>query len=219
MLLGGCGGATVAPNTNTQVRVIDALKTTGNVGVDVNGDFNFFANNIGYGTIQPYGLASNQSQQVIAVSHGTSNVVVPAQTLTFAQNTKTTILLTGTQGSGSFPPTLTTISDNTAPPAAGDWKLRLINASQFTGGAVDIYVLAPAADINVSSPIASSIGYGGAITYVEMQVVGARNVKIVPAGQKAPILVNLSVNPAAGDVRTLLLLDNGGNISSTLLSD
>lgn len=219
LLLSGCGGGSTTSNQNTSVRVLDELHTSGNVGVDVNGDFNFFANDLGFDTLTSYGAASNNLQQVVVVQHGTSTVVVPAQTFQFAQNTKTTLLLTGTEGNGSFPPTIVAVSDDTAAPSANDWKLRLIQTSQLTGGAVDVYVLPPAGNINTASPVRSNIDFAQVSSFVEMTVNGAQVIKIVPAGQKAPILFSINLTPATGDIRTLLLKDSGANIAGVLLTN
>lgn len=214
-LMGGCGGKSVASNSNTLVRVIDAMQTTGNSPVNVNGDFTFFGNGIVFGQVTNYGSASNQQMQVSVVRSG-NGVQLAEGTFTFAPNTKTTLLLTGSEGnSTNFVPTITALTDNTSHPANGDFKVRIINASQIANGPVDLYLLPDQAALNTASPVISGVDYGTASNYVEALVNTGSNpapfvVAIVPTGQKAPLIAPFfNYIPVNGEVDTIFLHDNG----------
>ncbi len=214
----GCGGADVAAsNLNTKVRVIDAMATAGNATVNVNGDFTFFGNDIAYGAVNTYNPASN-TQQIVTVLRSTNSDLLAEGTFQFNQNTKTTLFLSGQEGSGSNPPSIIAVSDNTSNPSAGDFRIRVLHGSIQAGGSVDIYVLTPSQNINAASPLSNSpASYGGASAFVELAAGTPIAIKITPTGQKAPILATFSVTPTSGDLDTVFLSDSGTSVSGTLL--
>jgi hypothetical protein len=216
--LAGCGGADVAAsNLNTKVRVIDAMATAGNATVNVNGDFTFFGNDIAYGAVNAYNPASN-TQQIVTVLRSTNSDLLAQGTFQFNQNTKTTLFLSGQEGSSGNPPSIIAVADNTSNPSTGDFKIRVLHGSILAGGSVDIYVLTPSQNINAASPLSNSpSAYGAASAFVELAAGTPIVIKITPTGQKAPVLATFSVTPTNGDLDTVFLYDSGTSVAGSLL--
>ena len=115
------------------------------------------------------------------------------------------------------------VPDDNGAPAAGNVKMRFVNASP-AAGSVDIYVTAPAADIATATPDVADLDFGSATAYLE-KAAGTYRVRVTTAGTKTVIL-NIGqtagtappspVIPAlpalaAGAIRTIAILDKSGS--------
>lgn len=115
------------------------------------------------------------------------------------------------------------LPDDNGAPAAGNVKLRFVNASP-AAGSVDIYVTAPAADITTATPTVSSLNYASATAYLEKPA-GTYRVRVTTTSTKTVILDITQtagtappspVIPAlpaltAGSIRTIAILDKTGS--------
>jgi hypothetical protein len=112
------------------------------------------------------------------------------------------------------------LTDNNAPPAAGNVKLRAVNAATAAGN-VDVYITAPGADILTISPTIAALAPRTASAYVE-RAAGAVQVRFTTAGTKTVVRDVSIAALAAGAIRTVVLLEaaaGGTPLTSSVLTD
>jgi hypothetical protein len=113
------------------------------------------------------------------------------------------------------------LTDANAAPAAGNAKLRAVNATAATN--VDVYITSPTADILTISPTFAGLAPRAASAYVERSA-GAARVRFTSAGTKT-VVRDISLTAAAlpaGGIRTVLLLEaaaGGTPLTSAVLVD
>jgi hypothetical protein len=101
-------------------------------------------------------------------------------------------------------------------PAAGQAKVRVVHVAAAPG-AVSVYVTAGNADLSTATPVAPSVAFGAASSYVTLAS-GTYRVRVTPAGNPGTVLLDTGNIPlGAGSVRTLMLTDApGGGLPTTL---
>jgi hypothetical protein len=110
------------------------------------------------------------------------------------------------------------LTDDNSAPASGDFKLRIINASPDFGN-LDAYITAPGAGISGATPSVNSLGFQAASSYQSL-VAGSYEVYFSFAGQQVIAVDSGQFTFTAGQVRTLVLVDNfGSGFTSALLAD
>ncbi len=110
--------------------------------------------------------------------------------------------------------------DDNSAPAAGKFRLRVINSSP-AAQALDVYVTAPGADLAAATPAVSNLLPEAASAYLE-QTAGTVQVRFTTTGTKTVVHDGGNVVATAGKVRTMVLLDkNGGGLplQSGVLND
>ena len=120
---------------------------------------------------------------------------------------------------GSALVTALVLADNNAPPAAGNVKLRAVNATAASN--VDVYITAPSADILTIPPTIAALGPRTASSYVE-RAAGTVQVRFTTAGTKTVVRDVSIAALAAGAIRTVVLLEaaaGGPPLTSTVLTD
>jgi trimeric autotransporter adhesin len=132
-----------------------------------------------------------------------------------AANADHTVLAVG----GATISALVLTDDNTAP-AAGNVKLRAVNAATAAGN-VDVYVTAPGAAIAAIAPTFAGVAPRAASGYLE-RAAGAIQVRFTTAGTKT-VIRDVSLGTlAAGTIRTVVLLEaaaGGTPLTSSVLTD
>lgn len=121
---------------------------------------------------------------------------------------------------GSTTVTALVLADNNTAPAAGNVKIRAVNAANAAGN-VDVYVTAQGADIAAIAPTFAAVAPRTASGYLE-RAAGAIQVRFTTAGTKT-VVRDISIAAlAAGAIRTVVLLEAAaGNtpLTSAVLTD
>lgn len=113
---------------------------------------------------------------------------------------------------------MTLLTDDNSAPASGDFKLRIINASPDFGN-LDAYVTAPGAGISGATPSVTSLAFQAASSYQSLAA-GSYEVYFTIAGQQVIAVDSGQFTFSAGQIRTLVLLDNfGSGFTFALLAD
>lgn len=123
-------------------------------------------------------------------------------------------------GIGPGNPAALVLTDNNTAPAAGNVKIRAVNAATVTGN-VDVYVTAPGADIAAIAPTFAGVAPRAASGYLE-RAAGAIQVRFTTAGTKT-VVRDVSLGTlAAGAIRSVVLLEaaaGGTPLTSAVLTD
>ncbi len=208
----GCGSSSSTTNP-AQVRAMNASPVQQNI--------NLLVDNI---TLQT-GVISQSAGAYTAETPGSHSVQVEAsgsttplvtQNLTFNSGTSYTLLAVEPSfGSSSL--ILTSLTDDNSAPTSGDLKLRIINASPEFGN-LDAYVTAPGAGIS-GGPSVSNLAFQAASSYMTLPA-GNYEVYFTIAGRQVISVDSGQFSFAAGQIRTLVLMDNfGSGFTSALLAD
>jgi len=171
------------------------------------------ASNVAYGTSTGYQTVKSGSQQVVIEPSGSSTALL-TQSISFSSGTDTTVIASNFSSSLAA---LVLADDNSAP-ASGNFKLRIVNSAPGLGPA-DVYIVAPATDINTVSPTLSGLGFDSASGYQSLTA-GSYQIILTPAGQKFPAVDTGSLSLGSGQVRTFVGLNSqGGGFSYAMLQD
>ena len=133
-----------------------------------------------------------------------------------AQNVDHTVIAVG---SGTAITSLVLTDNNTAP-AAGNVKLRAVNAATAAGN-VDVYITASTTDILTIPPTIAGLAPRTASAYVERPA-GAFRVRFTTAGTKTVVRDVSIAALSAGAIRTVVLLEaaaGGTPLTSATLTD
>jgi hypothetical protein len=215
LLAVGCGSS-----TDSRFRYVQAATVPpGNVDVEV--DSKTVLTSIGFGQTPTYQKVSSGSHTVGIFLSGTTTNPAFSGTVSFASG-DTTLLSINPFSSIA----LAAYTDDNTAPASGDFKLRIIHASP-TSGNVDLYIVTPPGSISGLSPQKQNLafsptGSGNATSYFSFAA-GNYEVVMTQAGTQNPIpLLDATYTFTAGQIRTILILDNssgGGAWSQLELSD
>jgi hypothetical protein len=203
------------------VRYINALADTGRVDVRMvdQVEWSATANALNFRQAIEHHPTEAKARHIKVFSFASNNVNVVSQvlvdtTISFAANTKTTLLLTGSARAGTAH--FVVIDD--APPAlaANQIAVRAVNAST---GAIDAYVVTLPADAITGTPTAANVAVNTASPYVT-RAVGNVALRVTdpgsttanasaagPAGSPNPIGTPGTFFPSAG-------VNNGGSAFS-----
>jgi hypothetical protein len=206
VLIAGCGGG-----GKTRFRLMNAVPDESNLEVLVNSAS--VANNVAYGTSTGYQTVKSGSQQVVVEPSGTSTALL-TQSISFSSGTDTTVIASNFSSSIAA---LVLADDNSAP-ASGDFKIRMVNSAPGLGPA-DVYIVAPATDLNTVSPTLTNLGFDSASGYQSLAA-GSYEVVLTPVGQKFPAIDTGSLSFSSGQVRTFVGLNSqAGGFSYAMLPD
>jgi hypothetical protein len=145
---------------------------------------------------------------------GVVQQVLVDTTITFAENTKTTLLLTGSSRAGTAK--FVVIDDAPPTPGAAEIAVRTVNAST---GAIDAYVVTAPTDPIAGSPTAANVAVNAPSAYI-IRATGDAALRVTdsgsptpnasaagPVGSPNPIGAPGTYNPSAG-------VNNGGSAFS-----
>lgn len=204
-----------------RLRFVNALPDTSKVPVNVRVAGVPFAVNVAYG-----GVAPAAANPYFPVLEGTRDLAVRRtldtsikvldMTVTVESGTDYTVLAIG--------PTATVtglvLQDDNSVPAAGQVKLRFVNASP-SAPSVDVYITAPAASIATIPPDESGLSFQEASSYF-VRPAASYQVRFTTAGTKTVVRDITIPVLATGAIRTVVLLDRaagGTPLTSALLTD
>jgi hypothetical protein len=199
-----------------RIRFLHAVSGAGAVNVTVDGVP--LGANLAYAAAAPgaqYYPAYVGARQFAVRRTADTSVHVLDASVTVAANTDQTVIGVG---SGATTTALV-LTDNNAPPAAGNIKVRAVNAT--AAATVDVYVTAQDASIATMAPTFANLAPRTASAYVE-RAAGAFQVRFTTAGTKT-VVRDVSVSAVgAGGIRTVVLLEaatGGTPFTSATLTD
>jgi hypothetical protein len=167
---------------------------------------------VAYGAASPYVSVSTGSRNLQAEATGTTNIVASA-TASVASKAFYTFMTLNNPGCGATPAVFT---DNNATPSAGNFNLRVINAS---AGLLtqDVYVVLQGTPL--TNP--TTLSCGSASGYYSLATGQTYEVAFTPVGNPNFTNFQTVVTENALAVRTLVLLDvaNGSGQEAPVLTD
>lgn len=170
------------------------------------------SSDLAYGTSTGYQSIKSGSHQVAIEPAGASNTLLQ-QSISFASGSDTTVIASNFSSNIA---NLVLVDDNSAP-TSGDFKIRIVNAAPGLGPA-DVYIVAPATDLNTVSPTVSNLAFGAAAGYQSLTA-GSYEVVLTPVGEKFAAVDTGSLTFAAGQVRTFVGLNSPSGFTDTILQD
>jgi hypothetical protein len=171
----GNGVVTVA-STKSNLRIVNLIPNAGNP-IDVQLDFANFAPGLAFQSLLQYQQINAGTHSIQAVVEGAiSNLIL--QTVAALGEANYTYIMFGpiTAPVGQL------YDDTFLDPGAGNFNLRAINSAAGIG-AVDVYLTAPGADLNLVSPTVAGIAYSG-LTGFGTVPIGNLELRVTPAGSK-----------------------------------
>lgn len=203
----GCG------SSSTQIRFVHAADGAGNVDVLI--DTKSVSTNLPYSNSTSYIKASSGTRTIEVRPTGTTADLVKV-TPTLAGGSSSTAIVVNTPSI-----TLSIFTDDNSNPPSGDAKLRIINAAQ-NAGPMDPYLISPGSGISGVSPSAPTIAFNSSTQKYLTPAAGSYEIVLTQAGTQNIIVDTGSSSPlslGAGQVRTLVAIDNLGNTPFVFLSD
>ena len=176
--------------------------------------------NIAYGAPAPapptlyYAAYTGNRQLAVRKTADTSIHVLDAP-VAIAANADHTVLAVGSPTTAAL-----VLTDNNVAPAAGNVKVRAVNAAS-AAGTVDVYVTAPGASITAIAPTFAGLAPRTPSAYLE-RAAGAIQVRFTTAGTKTVVRDVSLGTVAAGAIRTVVLLEaaaGGTPLTSAVLTD
>ncbi|MGH9516821.1 MAG: DUF4397 domain-containing protein [Terriglobales bacterium] len=193
----GCG------SSSTQVRLLNAM--------DGQTSINLVVGNSTLATGVAFGAASSYT----SVGSGSQTIEIQANSATLFNQTVSIASGHNTVLATNSGPTVFT--DNKTTPSSGNIQIRAINASTSLGTA-DVYVIAPGIDISTVNPTFSALAYQSASSYATVAA-GSYQIEFAQAGSKNELINSNAVSFSAGQIRTVVALDNpSGGFTTAVLS-
>jgi hypothetical protein len=210
IFMAGCGSSSKG---TAQLRLMDASTTQQNINLIVDNATVQTAVVSMSASAYASEPAGNHALQIEA--YATTNALV-SQNVSLADANYYTVLATP-PSAGSSSLNMTLLTDDNSAPAAGKFKLRIINAAPNFENA-DAYVGAPGMGAT-GTPAVSKLAFQAASSYLTLPA-GNYEVYFTRPGQQIIYVDSGQFTFASGQVRTLVLMDNfGGGFTSALLAD
>lgn len=203
----GCGSS----SGDAKIRLVNAMPDEGSLDLLI--DTKSAATGVAYGAASSYVSISSGSRQSQVEATGSTTVIIDRTDNVGSGNSLTLVSL-----NFSFNPSNVLLTDDNSSPTAGNFKLRVVNASPGMGPQ-DVYIVTDGTDIGSVDATIPGLGFGSASGY-SSQVAGDYRVFFTTPGQKFVNLDSGKLTFAAGQVRTVLGLNNPvGAFEATLLTD
>jgi hypothetical protein len=184
------------------VRAIDASYIAPAVDFEVEGTL--IAQNIGQGTITPYGTLPSSNNALIQVTAATGGMAVVTSNGTLLAGHQHSVFLTD-NGVAPNGYEVTVLEDQQIPAAAGHSAFRFLNQAPKTG-AVDVYMIPSGTTLANTIPIVTALPVGGTAGYISFTSQTVTMV-ITPTGLLTPKYTSATLGLAGGEVRTVLIVD------------
>jgi len=184
------------------VRVIDASYIAPAVDVEVEGAL--IANNIGQGTITPYGTLPASTNALIQVTAATGGAALVTSNGTLLAGHQHSVFLTD-NGAAPTSYEVTVLEDQQIPAAAGHSAFRFLNQAPKTG-AVDVYMIPSGATMANTIPLVTALPVGATAGYISFTSQTVTMV-ITPTGLTTPKYTSTPLALTGGEVRTVLIVD------------
>lgn len=207
LVASGCGGG----GSQAKLRVMNASPNTS--GADVLIDAKTVASGIGYGSNSGYLSVDSGSRHLQIETSGTTTILLD-QTMSLNSDSQTTYIATNFASSISG----LVLTDNSTAPASGNATLRVVNAAPSLGS-VDVYVVAPGADLVASTPVIRSLALSATTDYQTLTA-GSYEVVMTVPGSTFALIDTGTLSLTSGQNRTVVALNGvSGGFTATLLAD
>lgn len=194
----GCG------SSSTKIRLLNAM--------DGQTSINLVVDNSTVATGVAFGAASSYS----STESGSHTIEIQANSATLFNQTLNVGSGNNTVLATNSGPTI--FADNKTTPSSGNIQIRVINASTSLGTA-DVYVVASGVDISTVNPTFSALAYQSASSYSTVAA-GSYQIEFAQAGSKNVLINSNAISFSAGQIRTVVALDNpSGGFTTAVLSD
>lgn len=207
----GCGSSGTA-----NLRVLDAAPNQPQVNTIVDGTT--VNSNLAYLANTGYISVSSGSRHVQIEPINSATPIVDT-TITLADSTNTTVIVTGTTGI-----TPIVLTDETTTPNSGTAQIRLVNAAPSMASS-DVYVVVDGTGISGTPPLVSGLSFQTASAYQTITLasgVASANYDVYytePGGQ-LPLLATGPISVASGEALTVVSMNGlGGGFTFTALTD
>lgn len=210
--------ASCGSSGQSQLRVVQAISDAPALDVAVN--TTKVATNINFQGFQPttgYTKVPSGTVTLQAYDTGTTTSIVSPNGVSTSLNgsSQYTLLLAGfLNGSGGTAPAFYEITDTNTAPASGTVEFRIIDGSSNTGvGGFDVYIVPPGTNLTGVTPQVAGLTLGQASSYISLDVANnGYSVIVTPHGSQLAD-VNQNYNLVAGQIRSLVIVDNGNQVS------
>jgi Domain of unknown function (DUF4397) len=189
------------PTTEATVRVVHASPDAPNVDVLV--DDARVLSSVPYLGSSGYLEVPAGSRNVKVNAAGTSTTVIDAD-VPLTAGAEYTVIAGGLVA--NIAPIV--VEDDRSAPSSGNVKVRAVHGAP-SAPAVDIYITAPGADLEGTTPALTNVPFGAASDYLTAPA-GDYQVRVTPAGSKTVVIDSGSLTLAAGQVRTAIAVDSPG---------
>jgi hypothetical protein len=162
------------------------------------------------------GVAFGAASSYASTGSGSHTLEIQANSATLFNQTASFTSGNNTVLATNSGPTI--FADNKTTPSSGNIQIRAINASTSLGTA-DVYAIAPGVDISTVNPTFSALAYQSASSYATLAA-GSYQLEFTQAGSKNVLTNSNAISFAAGQIRTIIALDNpSGGFTTAILSD
>jgi len=201
------------PVTTAQLRAVHLSPNAPNVDILVNGAQ--VATNVAYLDNTDYLSVPSGPATVQVRPTGTSTNVID-ETPTLAADSSYTVL------AANFVAQIEAIllTDDRTAPTVGNVRVRIVHGAP-TAPAVDVYVTAPAADLETSTPVLVNRIFRSVSAYLTVPAATYR-IRVTAAGTKTVVIDSGDVPLSSGQVRTVIATDapgNGAPFGAKILAD
>ena len=206
LLLANCG------TDHAQDRFVHASPGTGPQDIALDGKTVVTA--LGFGSVSPatgYLTVTGGTRRVESRDTGTTTDLINSS-VGFGSGKAYTVIAAGLNASIAA----ILLTDDHGAPANGNFKLRVAHVAPDLSTALDFYIVPTGTDTTGISPTVASLSYGQASAYQSLTA-GSTDVIVTAAGTKTTVMPAQTYNLTAGQIRTLLLIDNGTPTSPSLL--
>jgi len=184
------------------VRIIDASYIAPAVNVEVEGTL--LAENIGQGTITPYGTLPASAAAPIDVTAATGGTALVTTTGTLLAGHQHSVFLTD-NGAAPTSYEVTILEDQQIAAASGHSAFRFLNQAPKTG-AVDVYMVPAGTTLANTIPLVTALPVGATAGYVSFTSQSVTMI-ITPTGVVTPKYTSQPIGLTGGEVRTVLIVD------------
>jgi hypothetical protein len=189
------------PDGQARVRVVHASPDA--PAVDVLVDDAAALSDVPYLAASDYVELADGGHNVKVNAAGTSTTVIDAD-VDLADGADYTVIASGLLE--AIEPIV--LEDDNSTPAAGTVRVRAIHGAP-SAPAVDIYVTAPEAELDVVTPALSNVVFGDVSDYLEVPA-GDYQVRVTAAGTKTVVIDSGALTLTGGQVRTAIAVDATG---------
>jgi hypothetical protein len=200
--------------TSTRVRLVNTSPDSNGLEVLLDTNTSAAVSGVTFGTASKY-VSLSAGGHTVQVKDPNAGSAPPSQNLNFAAGTDTTLLAASSYATLN----IVQLADNNKAPATGDVKIRVVHTAQSLGS-VDVYIVAPGTNLQSVSATFSNVGFEAATDYHEVSA-GNYEVYITQPGQKFYYIDSGPLNLTAGQIRTVVALDNvaGNGYTAAVLAD
>lgn len=190
VLLAGCNtgnGVVTVASTQSNLRVVNLIPNASGPIVTTIDDNSFLTPPIPFQSLSPYQIIKAGTHTLEAFVAGAPSNLIATTVATIGEANYTYILFGPITN-----PVARIVDDTFLDSGAGSFNLRVINAAAGVG-AVDVYLTAPGANLDLVAPSVAAIDYNNLSGFASLPI-GNLQLRITPAGSKSVIYDSVPFN-------------------------